>query len=304
MGNYKWTQEEDKLLFDYKKNNLTCKEIHDVMPTRSVSAIRCRIQFLGINKIYPFEGNQFIDLTGKKFGRLTVVKRANNDKTQHIRWYCDCDCGKQNIIVYGQALKSGSQVSCGCYRNEIVKTFRGKIQRNKYDLTNTYGIGFCHNNSNKFFFDLEDYDKIKDYCWMEDSNGYIVTFVNRKVILMHRLVMNLFDPKLEVDHIMHDTNDNRKHLLRVLSHSENHKNSKKYNNNTSGITGVFYDKRDESWYARITCDNTVINLGCFKNKKEAINARKEAEENYFGEYSYDNSMNYNKTSSDCGEVVM
>lgn len=299
MGNKKWTQEEDKLLYDYRKKDLTCREIHDIMPSRSISAIRCRIQNLGINKIYPFKENQFIDLTGKKFGRLKVVKRANNDKTRHIRWYCDCDCGKKNILVYGQSLKSGDQISCGCYRNEVVG---GKKYYNEYDLSASYGIGYCRNTGNQFLFDIEDYEKIKDYCWMEDSNGYIVTFVKRKPIFMHRIVMNVFDSKLEVDHIKHDINDNRKSLLRVLSHSENHKNSKKYKNNTSGITGVYYDKRDNLWYARITCDNVVINIGCFKNRDEAINARKNAEELYFGEFSYNNSMNYNSDFNTNQEV--
>lgn len=127
---------------------------------------------------------------------------------------------------------------------------------------------------------------------MEDVNGYIVTFSKRKCIYMHRLVMNLKDEYLEVDHIKHHTNDNRKHMLRIVTHSENHKNSKLFSNNTSGFSGVYYDKNCGLWYARITDNNEIINLCCSKNKEDVIKVRKEAEEMYFGEYSYSNSMNY------------
>ena len=105
--------------------------------------------------------------------------------------------------------------------------------------------------------------------------------------------MNVDDHKKEIDHIKHNTKDNRKCMLRVVSHSENQKNNQLASNNTSGFTGVFYDKRDGFWYARITNNNTVINLCRCRNKDDAIKARKEAEELYFGEYSFENSMNYN-----------
>lgn len=292
MNNKRWTEEEDNKLYEYRKLDLTCNEIHKKMPNRSMMAIRCRIQNLGINKLYPFTDNMLNDLAGRKFDRLTVIERAENDKTGHVRWKCNCACGKKNIIVYGDALKNGSQVSCGCYRNENVKIYKGKIKTNTYNLENEYGIGICHNTLNKFYFDLDDYDKIKDYCWMEDVNGYIVTFSKRKCVYMHRLVMDLEGVDVEVDHIKHNTNDNRKRMLRIVTHSENHKNSRMFSNNTSGFTGVFYSKKDDLWYARITDNNEVINLYCSKNKEDAINARKEAEEIYFGEYSYSNSINY------------
>ncbi len=54
----------------------------------------------------------FIDLTGKKFGKLTVIKRASN-QGRNTRWECLCECG--NIkINQGGSLKNGRVVSCGC----------------------------------------------------------------------------------------------------------------------------------------------------------------------------------------------
>lgn len=60
---------------------------------------------------------KFIDLTGQRFGRLTVVERAGNDKSGHPQWLCRCDC--ENItIVGGTQLRSGNTKSCGCLSRE------------------------------------------------------------------------------------------------------------------------------------------------------------------------------------------
>lgn len=58
-----------------------------------------------------------IDLTGQRFGRLTVVKFAGVDKNRNKCWDCKCDCGK-NVTVYGSHLKSGNTKSCGCLNRE------------------------------------------------------------------------------------------------------------------------------------------------------------------------------------------
>lgn len=60
----------------------------------------------------------FIDITGKKFGRLVVLKRAPNSRTKMTRWECLCDCGNKTI-VHGAHLKRGAIKSCGCYTREL-----------------------------------------------------------------------------------------------------------------------------------------------------------------------------------------
>lgn len=61
---------------------------------------------------------KFEDLTGKRFGRLTVIKRApNSPASPSTRWHCVCDCGNETIS-YGTQLKNGSTKSCGCYGRE------------------------------------------------------------------------------------------------------------------------------------------------------------------------------------------
>lgn len=58
---------------------------------------------------------KLIDLTGQKFGLLTVLERGKNSKDGHVRWNCVCDCGKvKDIPVSAHDLKSGAVISCGC----------------------------------------------------------------------------------------------------------------------------------------------------------------------------------------------
>ncbi len=64
-------------------------------------------------------GNQPLDLTGQKFGRLTVIRRAENNKQQRTRQLCRCSCGIIKTIDT-RNLRSGSIVSCGCYRKEKI----------------------------------------------------------------------------------------------------------------------------------------------------------------------------------------
>ena len=42
-----------------------------------------------------------IDETGKKYGYLTVIKRAPNSPNGKAKWVCDCDCGTKGVIVFG-----------------------------------------------------------------------------------------------------------------------------------------------------------------------------------------------------------
>lgn len=58
-----------------------------------------------------------IDLTGQKFGRLTVLEDVGRTKSKQVIWRCRCDCG--NIVdVVAQSLRSGNTQSCGCYANK------------------------------------------------------------------------------------------------------------------------------------------------------------------------------------------
>lgn len=58
------------------------------------------------------------DLTGKRFNRLTVIKRSDVRNKQHqIKWICNCDCGKQTEVL-GHCLTTNNTKSCGCLNME------------------------------------------------------------------------------------------------------------------------------------------------------------------------------------------
>ena len=66
-----------------------------------------------------------IDLTGKQFGRLTVIKRDMNRKAHEAYWICQCECGTIKSII-GSDLRKGKTKSCGCLQKEIASKNRIK----------------------------------------------------------------------------------------------------------------------------------------------------------------------------------
>jgi hypothetical protein len=66
--------------------------------------------------------SKLIDLTGRRFGMLTVIERAGTyispgDLKKEPTWRCRCDCGKESI-AYACNLRSGGTRSCGCLRKQ------------------------------------------------------------------------------------------------------------------------------------------------------------------------------------------
>lgn len=233
----------------------------------------------------------FNDMTGKIFGRLKVLYRGENYNKWGVTWICQCLCGKHTILkVRSHNLISGNTNSCGCYCIDKSKAVCKKY--NKYDLSGTYGIGYCSNIDKKFYFDLEDYDKIKGYCWHYSARGYIEARSDGKLIKMHRLIMDVSDPNIKVDHKYHDKNgisrtyDNRKINLRLCTQQKNTCNIKLKSNNTSGITGVEFSKQKNKWIASIKYNGEDHHLGTFKYKEDAVAARKKAEKDFFKDFQY------------------
>lgn len=238
------------------------------------------------------------DLKGKKIGKLHVIEYCkdyvNSKGTSYPMWKCLCDCqlslpteDRKYSYFPTSALVQNKVHSCGCFRKEMSKKY------NKFDLSGEYGIGYL-DNGDKFIFDKEDYDLIKDKWWVIDKDGYVICKNDnlphgKSSIRLSRLVMNCYDDN-KVDHINHDIKDNRKSNLRIVSSSQNGMNRKLNSNNTSGISGVHWNKGEEKWIARIGVDGKRIHLGSYDSFEDAVTARKTAEDKYFGEFSYDNSV--------------
>lgn len=230
---------------------------------------------------------RYIDLTGQKFGKLTVIKRVEDDSESHIKWLCECECGNF-ITTRGTSLRRGITKSCGCLVGDKIREWNKSNKKcNVYDLTGDRGIGYASNTNEPFYFDLEDYDKIKDYYWSANTDGYMYSTCDDEYILMHRLIIDENNPEMQVDHFNRNRKDNRKENLKSVTPQHNNWNRGMNQNNKSGVTGVRWNKKAEKWIAYIMRKH----LGTFNSFEDAVKARKRAEQKYFGEYSYNNINN-------------
>ena len=240
---------------------------------------------------------KFIDMTGWKMwehgvanSKLTVLQRAEDyigpNGQSYIQWLCECSCAKKNIIVaLGKHLRNGHTKSCGCLGQEHMRQLGYASKKyNQYDLSGEYGVGYT-SNGDVFYFDLEDYPIINQHAWCVDFLGRVSSNVCGKTIYLSRLVMNAPD-EMDVDHIYHNRRDNRKSKLRLCSHVDNCKNNLIRTNNTSGYTGVWYNKTRKKWVAEIKVNRKKISLGYFVCKDDAHAAYESAKEKYFGEFCY------------------
>ena len=137
-----------------------------------------------------------IDLTGQKFGKLTVIERKGTNIRGYAQWYCKCDCGK-NTLVAGCNLRSGDTKSCGCLSIKHGQTRLGdKFLKNKvrskaystwtnikqrcYAVTNPLykdyggkGIKICQSwldSFENFLHDMGDVSDSKNFLCRKDNN--------------------------------------------------------------------------------------------------------------------------------------
>jgi len=92
--------------------------------------------------------SNFIDLSGKRFGRLQVISPVGKDKYNNYKWLCNCDCGKEKIVK-GNCLCSGMTRSCGCLRAENTtktKTTHGLSKTRLYAIWGSI-VQRCTNNN-------------------------------------------------------------------------------------------------------------------------------------------------------------
>jgi hypothetical protein len=119
------------------------------------------------------------------------------------------------------------------------------------------------------------------------QDGYIDIGFKGKLIRAHRLIWLFhhgYMPEF-LDHINGIRNDNRIENLRVATRPQNQMNLKKFANNSSGCSGVYWHKQGNKWAARIQVNYKSKHLGLFSVIEDAIAVRKIAEQKFFGEFS-------------------
>lgn len=244
------------------------------------------------------------DMTGWKMwehgildSKLIVLKQTEDyispKGEKKSQWLCECSCQERNrIIATGNAIRKGNTKSCGCLQKEEAAKIGHEMRKgNNYQLNledeyGLYGIGYCSNTNSKFYFDMDDYDKIKNYTWSEiiTENGYHAIQAyspnDKKITRLFWIISGKY-----YDHHDRNTFNNRKYNLWKATAQENAQNATKRNDNKSGFIGVHWHKKQQRWHAYIRNDGKRIHIGSFVNKEDAIIARLHAEVKYYGEFA-------------------
>ena len=114
-------------------------------------------------------------------------------------------------------------------------------------------------------YDSRDQKLISRFTWSLHSKGYAMTTIKGKTVLMHRLILGIVDrPEIEADHRFHNNLDNRRSEIRICTHSENRRNSRKIMKGSSRYKGVYRDRN--KYHAQILQGDRVKNLGRFRSE--------------------------------------
>lgn len=125
------------------------------------------------------------------------------------------------------------------------------------------------------FVDDEDYEWLSSWFWQLHSHGYACRRFGsngaKRTIYMHRLITDA-PVGVDIDHINRNPADNRRSNLRVVSRSVNLRNSGPMRTNSSGIRGVYWNKKDRRWHAQTSHNDRMIYLGQFTDIADAAAA--------------------------------
>lgn len=215
--------------------------------------------------------SSFIDLSGRVFNNLTVIKRVENPKgKKDAAWLCQCKCGDQSVVV-AYRLKNGNTKSCGCIRKPALhqaNTKHGKSKTVEYATWNSM-MQRCYNPNAMKYSSYGSRGIVVCERWHEFEN------------FLEDMGMRP-DKKLSLERIDPYGNygpDNCKWGTKT----EQSRNTRSlYATNTSGARGVHWDNRRSKWIATIKVNGKKIQIGEFKDKQDAIAARTEGEKKIWG----------------------
>lgn len=137
---------------------------------------------------------------------------------------------------------------------------------------------------------------IGDIAGCLDARGYVKIFIDGKSYTASRLAflyMEGYFPENQVDHKDRVKHNNKWENLREVSFSCNMRNKSVYRNNSTGVTGVSWDKRNEKWHSQIQSNKIKIHLGFHETFLDAVKARWTGEKEHKFSKCCFNSLAYN-----------
>jgi hypothetical protein len=199
---------------------------------------------------------RLVDLTGVRFGRLTVVGRCESNKSRHISWDCVCDCGS-GVTVFGDNLNRGHTKSCGCLRVDTSRT------HGMYG-TRTY----------------RTWNMMKQRCTNPGNTSY-KSYGGRGIKICDKWLTSFEDFHKDMgdrpEGMSLDRVDNNggycKENCKWSTPKEQASNRRMQSNNKSGVTGVSWDNSYGRWVASYK-GKFLVGTDSFE---EACRVRSEAE---------------------------
>lgn len=205
---------------------------------------------------------RFVDRTGQKFGKLTVLARNGTNHYKKVMWHCRCDCGNELDVVAG-ALVTGNTSSCGCGIKEAV-TKHGGTGKGSYNTWRAM-MRRCYNSQDKDYpryggRNISVYKPWHDYLTFATTVG-------------EPLGTETFDR-------INTNGDYEPGNVRWATPTVQARNIRLPKTSKTGLVGVlFHNKR---YYAVITCKKKKFYSKCYSTIEEAAAARKELERLHWG----------------------
>jgi len=203
--------------------------------------------------------NTLIDLTGERFGRLTVREKLPPAEDGKTRWLCDCDCGN-TCVALSYALRKSKKQSCGCSR---IKDLVGA----------RFGRLVVIRRSDRYVH-LED--RGRKYLWeCRCDCGSTVYRLSEKLREGVNCSCKACMEQYAVTAMVGSAGFVEGTQLTKLSHGKANANS------SSGVRGVFLNRRTAKWRAMLKFRGQNHYLGEYSSMEDAIKARQQAEARYF-----------------------
>lgn len=225
------------------------------------------------------------DISGNKYGSLTVIQRADDiiykDNKSYPAYLCKCECGNE-CIKAATYLKGSNNPCCDeCVsKKQTVSRYRDNIFIHKEDCCEI----LCSNSDQTIKIDTEDEERVSKHCWYVHKSDKCDTLyyaygkdrIKRNHLKMHKYILECDDDELVIDHINHNGLDNRKENLKVCFTNENSWNQIPKGN--IPYKNITFNKRKNKFVVSFKRYGECIYSTYCNTLDEAVNIRNKVEQ--------------------------